>query len=168
MDHWDLFFTDEAELKRAKREHLEQIIDTLPWVATIDCFQHWLYENAGHTLEERKAAWNRIFLDFSDSVTDWGGLEHIREHLWQRQLHLFEVPFYYIEYGFAQLGAVAVWKNYKANPEKGLEAYKRALSLGYTATIPEVYAAADIQFDFSRDYINELMQFVKQELDSIV
>ena len=85
----------------------------------------------------------------------------------QRQLHLYEVPFYYIEYGMAQLGAIAVWKNYKEDNQKGLAGYMEALKLGYTATIPEIYAAAGIKFDFSREYIKELMTFVKAELDSL-
>jgi oligoendopeptidase F len=167
MDHWDVFFSDEAELKRAKREHLEDIIETLPWVAVIDKFQHWLYENPSHTLPERKAAWNRIFDTFSDTITDWTGLQNAKDYLWQKQLHLYEVPFYYIEYGMAQLGALAVWRNFRKDPRKGLQGYQNALKLGYLRTIPEIYAAADIKFDFSRDYIRELMKFVREELDKI-
>lgn len=167
MDHWDVFFDNEDDLKRAKREHLEQIIQTLPWVATIDKFQHWIYEHPEHSDSERIAEWNRIHGDFSDDITDWSGYELNRDYLWQKQLHLFEVPFYYIEYGMAQLGAIAVWKNYREDPEKGLQAYLNALKLGYTRSIPEVYAAADIKFDFSREYIRELMEFVNQELEAV-
>ncbi|MEQ9437908.1 MAG: M3 family oligoendopeptidase [Cyclobacteriaceae bacterium] len=167
MDHWHLFFTEEEDLKRAKREHLQQIIETLPWVATIDKFQHWVYENPEHTLEQRISHWNQIFDAFSDNITDWSDLEKEKSYLWQKQLHLYEVPFYYIEYGFAQLGAIAVWKNYRDDPQKGLEGYKNALQLGYTKTIPEVYEAANIKFDFSTDYIRSLMQFVRSELDAI-
>ncbi|MEM9834663.1 MAG: M3 family oligoendopeptidase [Bacteroidota bacterium] len=167
MDHWHLFFEDTEDLKRAKREHLEQIIETLPWVATIDKFQHWVYENPEHTLQQRVAQWNQIFDTFSDNITDWEELEEEKSHLWQKQLHLYEVPFYYIEYGFAQLGAIAVWKNYRDNPKKGLEGYKNALKLGYTKTIPEVYEAANIKFDFSPAYIKALMSFVREELDKI-
>jgi len=167
MDYWHLFFEDEEDLKRAKREHLEQIIETLPWVATIDKFQHWVYENPDHNLKQRMVAWNRIFNTFSDTITDWDGLEEEKSHLWQKQLHLYEVPFYYIEYGFAQLGAIAVWKNYRDDPKKGLEGYKSALKLGYTRTIPEVYEAANIKFDFSPAYIKSLMRFVREELDKI-
>lgn len=167
MDHWDLFFENEDDLKRAKRQHLEQIIETLPWVATIDKFQHWIYEHPGHSEEERKAAWNEIFGTFTDSITNWGGLEEERTYLWQKQLHLYEVPFYYIEYGFAQLGAVAVWMNYKKDAQKGLEGYQNALKLGYTRTIPEVYEAANIRFDFSTQYIRKLMRFVQEELSRI-
>ncbi|MFN3840953.1 MAG: M3 family oligoendopeptidase [Cyclobacteriaceae bacterium] len=164
MDHWDIFFSDEEELKRAKREHLEDIIETLPWVATIDKFQHWMYENPQHNAEERKENWNAIFNSFTDSVTDWDGQEQSRDYLWQKQLHLYEVPFYYIEYGMAQLGAIAVWRNYRQNKQLGLQGYMNALRLGYTKSIPEIYRAAGIRFDFSIGYIRELMGFVQEEL----
>ncbi len=116
MDHWNVFFPDEAELKRAKREHLEDIIETLPWVATIDSFQHWLYTHPGHTLEERRSEWNHIFDSFADTVTDWSGLQMAKDYLWEKQLHLYEVPFYYVEYGMAQLGAIAIWRNFRKDP----------------------------------------------------
>lgn len=167
MDHWDVFFSDETELKRAKREHLEDIIETLPWVATIDKFQHWIYEHSGHSLEERKQAWNKIFDQFSDTATDWSGLQAAKDYLWQKQLHLYEVPFYYIEYGMAQLGAIAVWRNFRHDRQKGLQGYQNALKLGYMRTIPEIYKAAGIKFDFSKGYIHELMDFVREELAKI-
>lgn len=167
MDHWDVYFSDEEELKRAKKEHLEQIIQTLPWVAVIDKFQHWIYENPTHSVADRTQMWNSILNDFSDSQTDWTGLEHFKDYVWQRQLHLFEVPFYYIEYGFAQLGAIAVWKNFKEDPKKGLEGYLAALKLGYTKSIPEIYQAANIEFNFSRVYISELIDFVRSELSKL-
>jgi oligoendopeptidase F len=167
MDHWDVFFTNEAELKRAKREHLEDLIETLPWVATVDRYQHWLYENPTHSLDERRQMWNTIFDQFADTVTDWSGLEKAKDYLWQKQLHLYEVPFYYIEYGMAQLGAIAVWRNYRQDASKGLQGYQNALKLGYMKSIPEIYKAANIRFDFSREYIKELMDFVRTELDKI-
>jgi len=167
MDHWDVYFDDPDELKRAKKEHLEQILETLPWVATIDKFQHWIYENPDHSVESRIARWNKIFDQFADSVTDWSDLQHAKDHLWQKQLHLYEVPFYYIEYGMAQLGAVAVWKNFKHDPKRGLESYLNALKLGYKRSIPEIYQAANIKFDFSKDYIRDLIQFVQSELEEL-
>jgi len=167
MDTWDIFFPDAEDLKRAKREQLEDIIETLPWVATIDQFQHGLYEKPDHTSEERTQLWNKVLARFSDSVTDWSGLEANRDTLWQKQLHLYEVPFYYIEYGMAQLGAIALWRNYKQNKQKGLQSYMRALKLGNLTTIPEIYKAADIKFDFSRVYIKELTDFVKEEYAKI-
>jgi oligoendopeptidase F len=167
MEHWDVFFTDGKELKRAKIEHLEDILTVLPWIATVDKFQHWIYENPSHSVEERKTAWNKINGEFSDKITDWTGFEHFRAYSWQRQLHIFEVPFYYIEYGMAQLGAISVWRNYKNDPKKGLDGYLAALKLGYTKTIKEIYEAADIKFDFSKAYIAELMDFVKSELEEL-
>jgi len=167
MDQWQIFFSNEEELKRAKREQLEDIIETLPWVATIDQFQHGLYENPNHTAGERIQQWNKVFARFSDTVTDWRGLEENRDYLWQRQLHLYEVPFYYIEYGMAQLGAIALWRNYKRDKKKGLQGYMNALKLGNLTTIPEIYKAADIKFDFSRPYIKELMDFVREEFSKI-
>jgi oligoendopeptidase F len=167
MDHWDIFFTNEEELKRAKREHLEDIIETLPWVATIDRYQHWIYENPNHSLEDRRKNWNKAFDQFSDTSTDWSGLQDAKDYLWQKQLHLYEVPFYYIEYGMAQLGAIAVWRNYRLDKSKGLQGYMNALKLGYMKGIPEIYKAANIKFDFSRTYIKELMSFVREELKAI-
>jgi len=167
MNHWDIFFPSESDLKRAKREHLEDIIETLPWVATIDKFQHWIYENPTHSPSDRKANWNTICSQFADQVTDWSGLQKGKDYLWQKQLHLYEVPFYYIEYGMAQLGAIAVWRNFRKDKQKGLEGYRNALKLGYMRTIPEIYKAAGIQFNFSRSYIRELMDFVRKELAAI-
>jgi len=167
MDYWDEFFDNEDDLTRAKRKHLESILETLPWVATVDKFQHWMYENPTHNAEERGNAWEQIFAEFSESVTDWSGLEPYRRYAWQRQLHIYEVPFYYIEYGIAQLGAIAIWKKYRENKTAGLKGYLDALRLGYTATIPEIYNTAQIPFDFSKDYIADLMNFVKSELESL-
>ncbi|WP_210486185.1 M3 family oligoendopeptidase [Rufibacter aurantiacus] len=164
LDHWDIFFPNQEDLVRAKRQHLEGVLETFPWVATIDKFQHWVYENPNHTVEERHLNWVRIFEEFNLQEVDWSGLEHIKPYIWQKQLHLYEVPFYYVEYAMAQLGAVAVWKRYKSEPEAALEGYKKALSLGYTATIGEIYAAAGIRFDFSSEYIQTLVDFVKDEL----
>ncbi|QIP11669.1 M3 family oligoendopeptidase [Spirosoma aureum] len=167
MDHWDVFFTNPDELRRAKLQHLESIIETLPWVATIDKFQHWIYENPTHTTADRRENWLTIYEKFADNVVDWSGLEKLKEYVWQRQLHLYEVPFYYIEYGIAQLGAIGVWRNYRRDPEAGLAGYKNALSLGYKAPIREIYAAANVPFDFSREHIRELMEFVWEEIETL-
>ena len=164
MDFWDEFFDNEEDLRRAKVQHLESIIETLPWVATIDKFQHRLYEHPDHTEEHRSVAWVHIYREFNDSVTDWTGLEKFRSYLWQRQLHIYQVPFYYIEYGIAQLGAIGIWKNYRDNPEQGLQGYLDALKLGYTAPISQIYEAARVPFDFSKKHITELMDFVRAEL----
>lgn len=167
MDHWDVFFNNEDEMKRAKRHQLERVITIFPWIATIDKFQHWLYEHPSHTLEERKENWLSILNDFSTRSIDFSGLEAFRSYSWQKQLHLFEVPFYYIEYGIAQLGAIGMWKQYRENPEQALNNYMYALSLGGTKTLPALYEAAGIKFDFSPATISELMLFVKKELDTL-
>jgi oligoendopeptidase F len=167
MDEWDLYFEQPEDAKRAKIKHLEDILETLPWVATIDAFQHWIYENPTHSLAEREAKWLEILNRFSDNITDWEGLEEIKGHIWQKQLHLFEVPFYYIEYAIAQLGALAVWRNYCENPTQALHQYLDALALGYTVPIREIYAAAGIEFNFSQGYIAELMDFLMQKIKKL-
>lgn len=164
MDHWDVFFDNKEDLQRAKEHQLERVITIFPWIAVIDKFQHWIYENAHHTSEERTAAWMRIFNEFSIDVLDFSGLEKYIENGWQKQLHLFEVPFYYIEYGIAQLGAIGLWMQYKKNPEQALDNYMKALSLGATKTLPELYKAAGLNFDFSPENIKTLMEFVSGEM----
>jgi oligoendopeptidase F len=168
MKYWNLFFNDTESVTRAKRKQLHGVVTVLPWVAAIDKFQHEVYTLPGMTTpENRHDLWNRIYTEFSSSVIDWSGLDDIKRTLWQRQLHPFEVPFYYIEYGFSQLGAVAVWKNANTNFEKAIQDYKNALSLGYTKTVPEIYKTAGIEFNFSTSYIEQLINFVKSQLETL-
>ncbi|MCC7532648.1 MAG: M3 family oligoendopeptidase [Bacteroidia bacterium] len=164
-DGQDEFYTTTSDLNRAKEEHLEGIIKILPWIATIDKFQHWIYTNPNHTIDERKNYWQQLAKEFGTGLVDWSDLEKIQAYTWQKQLHLFEVPFYYIEYGIAQLGALAVWKNFLNNKTKTVQQYKDALKLGYTKPIGEIYKTAGIEFNFSANYIKQLMQFVKEELN---
>jgi len=167
MDYWDVFFDNPEELKRAKKYQLRDVLKTLPWVAVVDAFQHWIYTNPDHNSEERTTAWKEIFTKFGANFVDWSEHQKALENLWQKQLHIFEVPFYYIEYGIAQLGAIAIWKNYKENPQKGLENYLAALKLGYTKNMKEIYSTAGIEFNFSAAYIKELVAFVKLELEKL-
>ncbi|MCF6183250.1 MAG: M3 family oligoendopeptidase [Bacteroidales bacterium] len=166
-EYWDVFYDNKDDLKRAKRTHLEGVINVLPWIATVDKFQHLLYLNPHHTTEERVKLWEQTAKEFGSSVVDWSGYEKYYSKLWQKQMHIFEVPFYYIEYGIAQLGAVAIWRNFKNNPEKALDDYENALKLGYSKSIPEIYKTAGIEFNFDKEYISELMDFVKTELDKL-
>ena len=166
MEHWDVFFSNKEELTRAKEHQLERVITIFPWIAIIDKFQHWVYENPAHTVEQRTDKWNEILIEFQDSVIDYSGLENYRSNTWQRQLHLFEVPFYYIEYGIAQLGAIGLWKQFKKDEQKALDNYCTALSLGGTLTLPELYATAGLKFDFSPEKIEVLMEFVKEEMEA--
>jgi oligoendopeptidase F len=167
MDHWNVFFDSEEELIRAKEQQLERVITIFPWIATIDKFQHWVYENPDHTDEERLASWAAIQNEFTSSAIDFSGLDEYRRYSWQRQLHLYEVPFYYIEYGIAQLGAIGLWQQYKKDHDKALNNYIAALDLGGTKTLPELFRAAGLEFDFSPDHISGLMHFVKNELESL-
>lgn len=167
MDHWDVFFNDPADLKRAKQQQLERVLTIFPWIATIDKFQHWVYENPNHSTKERTENWRRILNEFTSDSMDVTGLEEFRRYSWQRQLHLYEVPFYYIEYGIAQLGAIGLWKQFKEDREKAINNYIRALKLGGTRTLPQLYEAAGLKFSFAPDYINELMLFVQKEMEEL-
>jgi oligoendopeptidase F len=165
MTEWGKFYKDAETLKRAIKEQLEGVLKVLPWIAQIDAFQHWIYENPSHSVEERYEKWRSLSADFGTGLVDWTGFEDQVATSWQRQLHLFEVPFYYIEYGIAQLGALGVWMNAKQNHDKAINDYKAALKLGYTRSIPDIYATAGVKFDFSASHLRSLIDFVKLELD---
>ena len=167
MNLWSQFYNNEDDFKRAKKEQLESILKILPWIAQIDEFQHWVYENPTHSSKDRHEKWVQISKEYGTGLTDWSGYESVQATAWQRQMHLFEVPFYYIEYGIAQLGALGVWKNSMTNFPKAIEDYKNALQLGYTKTIPEIYATAGIKFDFTESYLAELADFVRKEFSNI-
>jgi len=167
MDYWHSFFAEEEELVRAKQHQLERVITIFPWIAIVDKFQHWVYENPAHSIEERAEKWLEINAEFSTGVIDNSGLEEFRKYGWQRQLHLFEVPFYYIEYGIAQLGAIGMWMQFKENKEKALDNYSKALALGGTKTLPELYKAAGISFDLGPDRVKTLMAFVGNEMNKL-
>ena len=167
MNHWQAFFDNVHDLNRAQEHQLERTITIFPWIAIIDKFQHWVYENPTHSIEERTQAWTSIAKEFSTNSIDYSGLDQYRAIGWQRQLHLFEVPFYYIEYGIAQLGAIGMWMQYQKNPTLALENYMNALSLGGTKTLPELYQTAGISFDFSSNYVKTLMDFTKDELEKL-
>lgn len=167
MDYWDSFFENKDEMKRAKEYQLERVITIFPWIAIIDKFQHWVYENPSYTEEQLASAWMEILNDFSSSIIDFSGLEEYRRYGWQRQLHLYEVPFYYIEYGIAQLGAIGLWMQYKKNKQNAVGNYIEALSLGGTKTLPQLFEAAGLKFNFSPGYVSELMSFVHDEMNKL-
>lgn len=167
MYHWDAFFDNADDLKRAREHQLERTITIFPWIAIIDKFQHWVYEHPTHTVAERTEKWMEILKEFSTNSIDYTGLEAYRAIGWQRQLHLFEVPFYYIEYGIAQLGAIGLWMQYRNDPAQALRNYINALSLGGTRTLPELYEAAGLRFDLSPAHIKTLMEFTAAEMDKL-
>ena len=156
-------FYSAADANRARRVHLEGIIGIFPWIATVDAFQHWIYTHPGHSRAERAAAWLELMDRFGGDV-DWSGYEAARANLWHRQLHIFTHPFYYIEYGIAQLGALQVWANSKRDKVKALNDYKQALVFGGSRPLPELFSAAGCKFEFSAATIKPLIQLVRSEL----
>lgn len=167
MDYWHHFFDNKNDLKRARLSHLYDVLTVLPWVATVDKFQHYLYSEPNHTHQQRGQAWLNIVNEFGCELVDYSGIENFKQNQWQKQLHIFEVPFYYIEYGMAQLGAIALWRNFKTNKQQALSDFKNALKLGYSQPIPQVYEAAGIKFDFSTGYIKQLIGFVNEQINII-
>lgn len=165
-DHYDVFY-NEADAARAKRAYFEGVIRFFPWMATIDLFQHWLYTHPGHTRQQRTAYWLELLERFGTGMVDWSGYDAARESMWQRQLHLFHVPFYYVEYGIAQLGALQLWMKSKQDPKLALNGYRSALKLGGTRPLPALFGAAGIQFDFTEKTLGPLMNAVGEELASL-
>lgn len=165
-EHFDVFYADPAEAARAKRSYLEGVIRFFPWMAIIDSFQHWIYTRPGHTRDQRTAEWLRL-VDRFYSRLDWTGHEAARESLWQRQLHLFHHPFYYVEYGIAQLGALQLWMKARQDPRQAIANYRAALALGGTKPLPELFAAAGIAFDFSEKTLRPLMNALGEELSRL-
>ncbi|MDR4942215.1 M3 family oligoendopeptidase [Bacillus wiedmannii] len=165
LNYWDTFYTDKKDLKQAKINFFKDVISYLPVMLIVDQFQHWLYENPSHTSEERNEKYLQLQKHYQSSVIHIDGYENWIATSWLPVLHIFEVPFYYIEYAIAQLGALQMYKQYKDQPKQALENYKKALSLGSSQSIKEVYDAAGIRFDFSGETIKELMLFVEKELE---
>lgn len=167
MEQYSVFFDDDELVRRARYEQLQRSLSVLPWIAAIDAFQHWIYANPGHSRDERTAQWMEIVTRFGGSGVDWSDLDAPLGRQWQSQLHLFEVPFYYIEYGFAQLGALGVWKR---SVELGVDAladYKGALGLGQTRSVREVYARAGVEFGADPEAIRSLLHFTEAYLEGL-
>ena len=164
-EHLEEFYSHD-DCVRARRQHLEGIIGLFPWIATVDAFQHWIYTHPKHTLEERDEAWNGLLDRFGGDI-DWSGHEKARTKMWHRQSHIFLVPFYYIEYGIAQLGALGVWNNSKTDRAQALLDYKKALALGGSRPLPELFAAANIPFQFDTEAFKPLVELIQSELAAL-
>ena len=162
IDHWSNFYAPDV-LKKIRKKELMDKLNFLPWGVVVDAFQHWLYLNPDHNAEERGQYFASL-LDRFKIGGDWSGLEKEKTMRWMLQLHIFQRPFYYIEYVIAQLGAIALYRNYHKDPKKTIEQYKNFLELGYAKPVSEVYETAGIQFDFSEKYVSELVAFLKNEL----
>ncbi|MGF9966430.1 M3 family oligoendopeptidase [Bacillus rhizoplanae] len=165
MEYWDTFYTNKADFNMAKREQLRLMVEYLPIIVVVDQFQHWMYENPYHTHVQRKEKFQELARTYDSNFVNWKGYENWLATKWLSILHIFEVPFYYIEYAIAQIGALQMYKQYKENRKQALINYKEALSLGSTRSVKEVYEAADIRFDFSVQIIKGLMEFVERELE---
>ena len=166
MTHLGVFYKKPEDALRARRRQFEDIVNIFPWIATIDSFQHWVYMNPDHTHEQREAMWLELEERYSPQV-DWHGLDEEHRSLWQRQLHLYQVPFYYIEYGIAQLGALQLWTQFRERPKETLEHYRRGLALGGSRPLPELFAAAGIKFDFTPETLRPIMRAVAEELERL-
>lgn len=164
MEHWNLIYTNPVDLKRAKFTHLERIIHFFPWMAVVDSFQHWIYLHPQASIQERNEYFKTLYIQFFPLV-DWSRFQEFLPTLWQKQAHIIELPFYYVEYGIAQLGALQIWNQYKKNNAATFQNYKKALSLGSTMGIKDIYAQAEIKLDFSPSFIQEIAQFLEQEID---
>lgn len=164
--HLDVFY-DEAAHQRAVRKHLEGRLRILPWIATIDQFQHWLYTHPEHSRDERTAAWLDVHDRFGGDAVDWSGLDAEREAMWQRQIHLFHHPFYYIEYGIAQLGALGVWRNYQQDAAQALTQLLDAFALAGTRPLPELFETAGIPFRFDAETVRTLIAGLREELEAV-
>jgi oligoendopeptidase F len=162
-----VFYPDPERAKRAMFEQLERVVDIFPWVATVDAFQHWIYTNPGHTNEERAAKWLEINSRFEVGF-DWAGIDpNIKKYAWHRQLHIFEVPFYYIEYAIAQLGALQLYRIFRKDRKKAVDQYLSALRIGGELSPKGLFEAAGIKFDFSICMLTELMEMVEEEAEKL-
>lgn len=168
MTEWEVFYPKEADLIRARRLQLEDhTIMILPWIAQIDAFQHWVYTHPGHTRSQRNAEWLRLDERFGHALS-WQGIEDARSWQWQRQLHLFIHPFYYIEYGIARLGSMGLWlTSLEKGRDMALALYKRGLSLGGSRPLPELFEASGLPFDFGPETVKRLVDAVVQELEGL-
>ena len=162
-EHLEGTFYNKEDAARSKREHTASVVKLLAWIATIDSFQHWIYTHPGHTRDERRDQWLKIRKRFGGAES-WTGYEDFQRSQWQRQLHLFEVPFYYIEYGIAFMGALGLWTRYRKDPKAAIAAYQRALALGASKPLPEIFKAADLPFDFGPKTIEPYARELRNDL----
>src|SRR5687768_4094295 len=162
LPYLEAYFDKVEDADRARRHQLEGVA-ILGWIAIIDQFQHWIYTNPGHSREARTEQWNGLLDRFYHDL-DWSGIQEARDAMWQRQLHLFHVPFYYIEYGIAQLGALQIYNNAKKDARKALADYRNGLRFGGTRPLPELFEAANIKFDFGDRTVKPLVESIRDDL----
>lgn len=161
-------FYSEGDAARARIQHIEKCILFWPYMAVVDGFQHWVYANPdkGGDAAACDAEWSRLWDLFMAGI-DYSGWEEVKATGWHRKLHIFQIPFYYVEYGLAQVGAMQVWLNSKKDRAQALAAYRKGLSLGCTVSLPELFEAAGGKFSFDAGTLRELVQAAKAELDEL-
>ena len=157
-------FYSDADCRRARAEQLEGVIYVLTWIATIDAFQQWLYKHPGHSRSQRSEAWLQIHNRFDGGLFDWSGLDAEHANAWQKQLHIYTCPLYYIEYAVAQMGALQLWANARCDREAAVNAFRRGLSLGGSRPLPELFKTAGLRFDFSAETIAKLLDTLLKDL----
>jgi oligoendopeptidase F len=162
-------FYNPVELARARIEHLEGILKFLPYMAVVDAFQHWVYTHPKEAASADRcdATWDALWQRFMPAI-NWNGFEDSRVSGWQRKPHIFEAPFYYIEYGMAQVGALQVWRNSLTDPAAALQAYRQALALGGTQALPDLFAAAGAEFRFDTAMLSELVDLIETTVAELV
>lgn len=161
MAHLEEFYGADARL--ARRHILTDIIDFLPYMARVDAMQHYVYTHPDAGIDAWKDEWQRLTRRFNAFV-DWSGLETYDRHAWQRKLHFYEAPFYYVEYGIAQLGALQLWVRSRQNADQAVAEYRAALALGGSRPLPELFETAGLEFDFSERTLRPLVGAMMEEL----
>ena len=167
QDYLQIFYPSPKDQQRALYQQLSRTIILLPWIALVDAFQQWIYDNPTHSISQRCQQWTTLYYRFHGDAVDWSGFETELSYLWQKQQHIFDVPFYYIEYGIAQLGALQVWQNFQQNPQLAIDNYLKALKLGYTQTPSQIYKTAGITFSLSEQTIQHLFSFLNEKISGL-
>ena len=163
----EAFYSHDAA-RRFRIAHLEHILAFWPYMAVVDAFQHWVYTHHDQASDPAKCdgQWLALWRRYLPGV-DWSGLDEAAMTGWQRKQHIHRYPLYYIEYGVAQLGAVQVWRNALGDPKRALGQYRQALSLGGTATLPELYRAAGGRFAFDAGTLSEAVALVEETIERL-
>jgi oligoendopeptidase F len=161
-------FYSPAEAARSRAEHLASQLLFLPYMAVVDAFQHWAYENQDAASQPANcdAQWDLLWQRFMKGQ-DWSGFEEERRTGWQRKPHIFQVPFYYIEYGIAGLGAIQVWRNALQDQPAAVAAYRKALALGGMASLPDLYTAAGIRLAFDAPFLKGIVEMIENTIDDL-
>lgn len=158
----------QEEASRLRLQHLEDTFLDLPRMIHGDAFQHWIYEHPEQALDPQAVGqkWAELGRRFAPYI-DWSGLEVENSNGWQYILHFFEVPFYFIEYAFAMIGALQVWRNYLRDPQQALQDYRHALSLGATRSLPDLYRAANASFASDTTILQDVTQLVTSNIEDL-